>query len=97
MAFLVLGGLAMVATLVLGVLWVAAGLLFWLVTLPFRLVGFAFKGVAALIALPFIVLFGILAAIGVGVGFLLFFVPLLPAIVLIWLVFWLTRRRIATA
>jgi hypothetical protein len=81
-----------VAMLVVGVVVAVASILGFLITLPFRILGWALKLVGLLIALPFLILGGVLAGGGVllalAFGLLL---PLAPVLAIAWLVWWLVR------
>jgi hypothetical protein len=103
---LLAGGFALLLVLavvgfVLGVL----GFMGALIVLPFKLLGFALKAVGALLALPFLLIFGLLGVVlfgGVGVvlfgaGLLALALPLLPFALLAWGIWWLVRRKPATA
>ena len=86
----------MVVFLVLAALGIVLGtlsLVFWVVLLPFRLLGFAFRALALLLALPLIVLFGGIGALILAAGLIAAFVPALPIIALVALVWWRMRRR----
>jgi hypothetical protein len=65
----------------------------WVITLPFKLMALTFKGLAALLALPFLLLFGALGVVMFGVGMLLFLLPAVPFVLMAMLVWWLFRRR----
>lgn len=86
-----LAGLVLLA--VLGAIGGLVALVLWLVLLPFRILGFAFKLLGALLMLPLLLVGGILLAVFVGVP-LLFTVllPALPIVLLAWLIWWLVRR-----
>jgi len=85
-SLLVLGVLFVAAMMVIGVLAAVASLVGFLVWLPFRILGFAFKLIGFLIALPFLIIAGVF-----GLGFAL--VPLLPLVGMGWLAWWLLRDR----
>ena len=63
---LVLGALAFAAVVVFGVLASVFGLVMWLIFLPFRMMGWIFQGIALLFALPFVAIFGVIAALALG-------------------------------
>jgi hypothetical protein len=90
---LALGFAAFVIFAVVSALLGVAALVFWVVLLPFRLLGFAFKALGALLFLHALLVGGhVLAAL---VGIPLLFVALLPALpvaLLVAAVWWLTRR-----
>ncbi len=94
MGGLVLGGaFALAALLVVGVLVALISLVFWVLFLPFRLLGLVFRGVAALLLLPFLLLLAIAGPLIFGVGFLVFLVPGLPLILLALAAWWLWKRH----
>jgi len=90
---LAVGFAGFVALAVIGALLGVASLVVWLVLLPFRLVGFVFKMLGALLFLPFLLLGGGLIAAVVGLP-LLFVVllPLAPLVLLIAGIWWLAKR-----
>jgi hypothetical protein len=89
---LVFAVLAFTALFVLCVLGSVLSVVGWLVFLPLRLLGFLFRGAAALLVLPLILVFGVGATVVFGFGVLLFLVPALPLVVLVGLVWWLVKR-----
>ncbi len=92
--FMVLAALAFTVFIVFSVL---ASVL-WFVFLPFRILGWVLKGLACLVALPFVAIFGVLAFLVLGAGMLVFFVPFLPFALIALGAWWLVRRnRRATA
>lgn len=88
LGILVVFGLALA-----GIVWAALSLVFWVVLLPFKLLGLAFRGVAVLFALPFILVFGLVGALVFGAGVLLFLFPLVPFALLVLAAIWLVRRN----
>ena len=64
----VLGTLAFVALMLVGVLASGLSMIFWFVFLPFRIVGWALKGIGLLLALPFLLLFGFVGVLIFGFG-----------------------------
>ena len=90
---LVLGALAVGAMVVFCALASVAAMIGWLVWLPFRMIGWMFKGVALLITLPFLLLAGVAAVVFFGFGLVVFFLPLLPFALITLFVVWLMRRR----
>jgi hypothetical protein len=90
---LVVGAVGFVLVAVFGLFAALASLLWWLVLLPFKLIAFTFKGVAALLLLPFMLLFGLVGFLLLGAGMLAFFVPALPFVLIAALVWTLFRRR----
>jgi hypothetical protein len=90
---LVLGSLAFVALFVLAVLASVFGLVMWLVFLPFRILGWICKGLALIIALPFVAMFGVVAAVALGAGVLMFLLPFLPIALVVLGAWWLVRRN----
>jgi hypothetical protein len=66
---------------------------FWLVLLPFRLLGFAFKALGALLFLPVLLIGGLVIAVLVGIPLLFMaLLPALPIALLVAAIWWLTRR-----
>jgi hypothetical protein len=94
---LVLGVLAAVGLAMFGLLWAVLSLVCWVILLPFKLLGLVFRGFAFLLALPFLLIVGILAAVVFGTGLLLFMIPALPFVLLVLGIWWLVRRRDRTA
>lgn len=86
---LAVGLAAFVLIAVLGAIGGLVALVLWLVMLPFRILGFAFKLLGALFMLPFLLLGGLLLGIPLLFAVLL---PALPIVLLAWLVWWLVRR-----
>jgi len=91
---LLLGGAAAVAGLaIFGLLWAIVAMICWVFVLPFKLLGFAFKGLALVLAFPFMLLIAILGAVVFGVGALLFAIPALPVVALAAVIWWFARRN----
>ena len=90
--FVALAAVAFTAVVVLTVLASVFSLVVWLVFLPFRVMGWAFKALALVFALPFIALFGILGFVVFGAGMLVFLVPILPFVLIACAAWWLVRR-----
>jgi len=88
-SFLSLAALFFAGLLALGVL----AMVLWVVLLPFRILGFVFQGIAMLLWLPVMILFGVLGAVIFGFGALIFFFPLVPLALLALLVWWLMKRK----
>lgn len=86
---LAVGLAALVLFAVLGAIGGLVALVLWLVMLPLRILGFAFKLLGALLMLPFLLLGGLLLGIPLLFALLL---PALPVVLLAWLVWWLVRR-----
>ncbi len=91
--FVIFCALALAALVVFATLASVIGFVFWLVFLPFRILGWAIKGLVALIALPFLLIAGIVGLAFFGVGAALFFVPFVPFALLVLLAVWLVKRR----
>jgi hypothetical protein len=90
---LALGFAAFLGFAVISALLGVAALVFWVVLLPFRLLGFAFKALGALLFLPVLLVGGLVITALVGIPLL--FVALLPALpiaLLVAAIWWLTRR-----
>jgi hypothetical protein len=84
---LALGFAAFVVFAVVSALLGVAALVFWVVLLPFRLLGFAFKALGALL------LRGLVIAVLVGIPLLFIaLLPALPIVLLVAAIWWLTRR-----
>ena len=94
---IVLGALAFCAFVVFGTLIAAASLVGWLISLPFRLLRLAFKGLGLLIGLPFAILGVVLGVVCFGVGALFVLLPLAPLALLVFGVVWLVRHSGRTA
>ena len=90
---LALAAVAFVVMAVLGLMASVMALVFWVLFLPFRILGFIFKGFVGLLALPFLVLFAIVGALIFGIGAIAFFLPLLPFALLVAGIWWLVNRR----
>ena len=94
MAELVVGGaIAFAALVFLGVVGAVVSLVFSLVLLPFKLLGFLFKGVAALLLVPFALVLGLVGFLVFGAGILVLLVPAFPLVLLALGVWWLVKRR----
>ena len=91
--FLILASLALAVIVVFGVVASVFGLVLWLIFLPFRIMGWIFKGFALLLAVPFVAVFGVIAFLVFGAGMLVFLFPLLPIALLAVLAWWLVRRN----
>lgn len=103
---LLVGGFALVVVIaVLGFVLGLLSLVGALIALPLKILGFAFKALGALIALPFLLLGGTAVALVLGVGLVLavgagllaLLTPLLPLFLVGWGIWWLARRKPATA
>ncbi len=90
---LVGGAFAVAGLAVFGLLWAIVAMICWVFVLPFKLLGFAFKGLALVLALPFMVVFAVLGVVVFGVGALLFAIPALPVIVLAAVIWWFATRN----
>jgi hypothetical protein len=80
--------LSIVAVLVAGL-----SFLFWVVFLPFRLLGWVFKGLGLLLLLPVLLLVGGVAMLVFGVGAFGLLLPLAPFVLLGFLLWRLVRGR----
>ena len=90
---LALGFAAFVVFAVVSALCGIAALLFWVVLLPFRLLGFVFKALGALLFLPVLAIVGLVVAVLVGVPLLIAaLIPALPIVLLVAAVWWLAKR-----
>jgi hypothetical protein len=91
---LVVGGaLVFAALLALGVIWAVVSLVFTLLVLPFKLLGWLFHGVAALLLFPFLLVLGLVGLLVFGAGMLVFLLPAFPLVLLGLGIWWLMRRR----
>ena len=88
----VLAALGFAALVVVSALMAGA----WLVFLPFRLLGWIFKGLGLLLCLPVLLVVGVLAVAVFGFGAVMFLVPVLPFALLVWIL-WRTMRRPAVS
>ena len=91
------GVLVLVGLAVFGALWAVVSLVCWVLFLPFKLLGLVFRGLAFLLALPFLLLAGVGGLLLFGFGLTLFFLPALPLLLVALGVWWLMRRRSRTA
>ena len=89
---LVLGVLAFAALLTVGVLISVFSLVGWFLWLPFRILGWVFKGVALLFALPFVLLAVMLGGFGLLLGTGVILLPLILPFAMIGGVLWLLFR-----
>ena len=94
---LALGAVVVAGLAVFGLLWAVVSMFLWIVLLPFKLLGLVFRGIAVLLALPFLLVFAIIGAALFGAGALVFLVPALPFVLLVIGIAWLMRRRGARA
>jgi hypothetical protein len=90
---LILGVLLLVGIAVFGLLGSVLSLVFWVLFLPFHLLGLVFRGLGVLLALPFILLAGLVGIAVFGAGLILFLLPALPLVLLVLAIWWLMRRR----
>lgn len=96
-------GLLLVVAIVAGmaVLSAVAGvisLLFWIVLLPFKLLGLVFRGIAMLLLLPLLLLLGLALGAIVGIPLLIALaIPLLPLLLVVAGIVWLARRGMRSA
>ena len=88
-----LGLFIAVALAVCAILWALVSLICWVLFLPFKLLGLVFKGLALLLALPFLILAGLLGVAVFGAGMVLFFIPALPLVLLVLAIWLIARRR----
>ena len=90
---LVMGFLGLVALAVTALFAAGVSLVCWVVFLPFRIMGWFFKGLGFLLALPFMLLFGVVAFFIFGFGAVLFLVPFAPFALLAFLLWRWMRGR----
>lgn len=90
---LAVGFAALVALAVVSAIGGLAAVILWLVLLPFRIIGFVFKGLAALLFLPFFLVIGLVLVAVVGLPILLLvLLPALPIVLLFAAIVWLARK-----
>jgi hypothetical protein len=90
---LALGFAAFVVFAVVSALFGVAAMIFWIVLLPFRLLGFAFKALGALLFLPVLLTVGLVIAALVGIPLLLMaLLPALPVVLLVAAIWWMAKR-----
>ena len=89
----VLAAFAFVALIMVGALLSVFSVVGWFLWLPFKIIGWAFRLVGLLFALPFILIACVLGGFGLllGAGFMV--VPLLPLLAVGAIAFWLFRDR----
>ena len=93
---LAVGFAAVVVLAVVSALFGLAALAFWVVLLPFRLLGFVFKALGALLFLPIFLVLGIILAAVVGLPLLfVVLVPALPIVLLVAGIWWLAKRGVS--
>lgn len=92
-ALLVLGALLFAGMIVMGTLVAVAGLLGFVIMLPFRILGWTFKLLGLLLAIPFALIALMLGGVGLAVGLGVALLPALPFIALVWLCWWLVAGR----
>jgi hypothetical protein len=92
MELFVVGFVFLVGLLALGMILAVASLLWWLIALPFRILGWILGLVGLVVAAPLVLIAFLVAAVGAGVGTLLLG-PLLPLLLLGAGAWWLFRRR----
>jgi hypothetical protein len=87
------GVLGLAGLIVFGVLAAMLALLFGLLVLPLKLLGFALRGVGFLVALPFLLLGGLVLMLVCGIAGLALFTPIVPVVLIVLAIVWLSRRR----
>jgi hypothetical protein len=97
--FGVLGAVGVLAGLVvLSALAGVVSLVFWVVLLPFKLLGLVFRGIAFLLFLPFLLLFGGGIVLLVGLPILLtLLVIAAPAVLFALAIVWLAKKTMHRA
>jgi len=90
---LVVGAAVVAALTVFGLVSALVAMICWVFVLPFKLLGFAFQGLAMVLAFPFLLLIAILGAVVFGVGAILFAIPALPFVALAAVIWWLATRN----
>ena len=89
----VLGVLGIVALALCGLFVAGISLVLWVLFLPFRILGFVLRGVGFLLAIPFMLVFGLLGVVIFGFGGLIFLVPFVPFALIAFLVWRWMRGR----
>ncbi len=96
-------GLLLAVAVVLGMVVLSAvagavSLLFWLILLPFKLLGLVFRGFALLLLFPLLLVLGLVLGAFVGIPILIALaVPLLPLVLIVAGIVWLARRSMRSA
>lgn len=90
---LAFGVAVLVVLAVVGLLASILALVWWVVLLPFKLLALVFKGLGVLLALPFLLLFGLGGVLALIFGFGLFLLPALPFLLIALGIWALARRR----
>jgi hypothetical protein len=89
---------ALVGLIVLSALAGVLSLVFWVVLLPFRLLGLVFRGLAFLLFLPFLLLLGGGLMFLIGLPILLtVLVAAAPAVLLVLAIVWLAKKTMRRA
>lgn len=90
----VLGAVGVLASvIILSALAGVVSLVFWVVLLPFRLLGLVFRGLALLLFLPFLLLLGGGLAFLVGIPILLaVLTAAAPVVLLVLAIVWLAKK-----
>ncbi len=81
------------ALVVVGTLVAAASLVGWILFLPFKLLGLLLRGLGLVLALPFILLAGVLGFLVFGAGVLALVLPALPFVLVALGIVWLIRHN----
>jgi len=91
---LLVGAMFVVAMMVVGVVVAVASILGFVISLPFRILGWTLKLLGLLFAVPFLLLGGVLLGGGVLAAVLFgLLLPLAPVVGLAWLIWWLATRN----
>ena len=87
----------MLTVMIVGLVVAAVSMSLWLVCLPFKLLGFMFKGLGLVLALPILLVFGALGFLVFGIGMFVFMIPCAPFLLVAYLVWrWMRGRPRAT-
>jgi hypothetical protein len=90
---LVVGGALLLAALMfLGVFGFVVSIFFTIFVLPFKLMGLLFKGFAALLLLPVLLVQGFVGLLVFGAGMIALFAPAVPLLLLGLGIWWLVKR-----
>ena len=89
----VFAGLAFAALIVVGVLISVFTVVGWFLWLPFKILGWALRGIGLLIAFPFILLALLLGGFGILLGTGVLVLPFVPLAAMGALVWWFFHKR----
>ena len=94
---MVVGLSTLLTVMIVGLVVAAISMALWLVFLPFQLLGWIFRGLGLMLALPFLLVFGVLGFLIFGIGVFVFMIPCAPFLLLAYLLWrWMRGRPRAT-